>query len=65
MAFNQLGSRPPLVRDSNSPNQPIWVWGQESTGVSALQRKISHLAEFFVGHFGVGGHEHVQISGSR
>jgi two-component system cell cycle response regulator DivK len=47
MAFNQLGSRPPLIRDSNGPNQPIWVWGQESTGVRALQRNISHLAEFF------------------
>ena len=29
------------------------------------QRKISHLAEFFEAIWGVDGHEHVEIPGSR
>jgi hypothetical protein len=53
------------VRDSNSPNQPVWLWGQESSVVRTQQRKISNLAEFFGVIFGVDGHEHVRISGSR
>jgi hypothetical protein len=32
------------VRDSNSPNQPVWLWGQESSVVRTQQRKISNAS---------------------
>ena len=43
------------------------IWHQESSGVRTCtsQPKINHLAEFFWVIWGVDGHEHVQISGSR
>jgi hypothetical protein len=66
MAFNRLGSRHPFgSRFLNRPNHPIWVWAKKSSGVRVPQRKIIHLAEFFEAIWGVDGHEHVEIPGSR
>ena len=55
----------PSVRDSKQPEPTHLGLGQELSGVRVPQRKIIHLAEFFEAIWGVDGHEHVQIPGSR
>jgi hypothetical protein len=65
MAFNQLGSRHPFGSRFQQAEPTHLGLGQESSGVRAPQRKIIHLAEFFEAIWGVDGHEHVEIPGSR
>jgi hypothetical protein len=55
----------PSVRDSQQAEPTHLGLGQESSGVRVPQRKIIHLAEFFEAIWGVDGHEHVEIPGSR
>jgi hypothetical protein len=65
-AVQLLGSRHPFGSRFQQPEtKPIWVWAKNRATVRAPQHKISHLAESFEGIWGVDGHEHVQIPGTR